>query len=143
MTNGNGNYVVLGGGKYPVYVWYDEGTDSIHLTCDDPRLTDENGEKPGFRTVFNANPRSSDYNPGNFNRLARYLAAGGKSAPDQVEMKPRHLARRPQVIAELLGADVTPMAKAAQPAAMGWSVCPTCASIVVDLGKHRAASAGC
>jgi hypothetical protein len=143
MADGNGNYVVLGGGKYPVNVWYDQGTDSIHLTCDDPRLTDENGEKPGFRTVFNANPRSSDYNPGNFNRLARYLRDAGKSAPDQVELKPRHLTRRPQVIAELLGSDSTATSKAAQPETMGWSTCPTCAAVVVDVTRHRAASAAC
>ncbi|MEV6873274.1 hypothetical protein [Amycolatopsis sp. NPDC051128] len=90
------NYVTLGDDRHPVNVWYDEKTQSIHLTCDDPRLTDENGEKPGFRLRFNANPQSADYHPANFNRLARYLRQQGKPAPDVAEEHPRRLDQRPR-----------------------------------------------
>lgn len=96
-----GNYATLGDDRNPVNVWYDEGTQSIHLTCSDPRLTDEHGQKPGFRTVFNANPRSADYSPANFNRLARYLRQQGKPAPDEAPLHPRHLAQRGDVIEKL------------------------------------------
>jgi hypothetical protein len=99
--NSGGNYVQLGDARNPVHVWYDENTASIHLTCNDPRLTDEQGQKPGFRTVFNAKPRSADYNPGNYNRLARFLRQQGKPAPDEAPLHPRHLDRRAQVIEEL------------------------------------------
>jgi hypothetical protein len=92
------NHTTLGDDRNPVTVWYDEGTQSIHLTCNDPRLTDENGQKPGFRTVFNANPRSADYSPANFNRLARYLRQQGKPAPAEAELHPRQLAQRDDVI---------------------------------------------
>lgn len=99
--NGGGNYVRLGDARNPVHVWYDENTASIHLTCNDARLTDEHGQKPGFRTVFNANPRSADYNPGNFNRLARFLRLQGKPAPAEAPLHPRHLDRREEVTKKL------------------------------------------
>ncbi|QKV73176.1 hypothetical protein [Amycolatopsis sp. Hca4] len=96
-----GNYVILGDDRHPVTIWYDEGTESISLTCSDPRLTDENGEKPGFRVRFNANPASADYHPANFNRLGRYLRQQGKTAPAEAPVHPRHLAQRDRVAAEL------------------------------------------
>lgn len=97
----SGNYAQLGDDRNPVHVWYDPEDASIHLTCRDPRLTDEHGGKPVFRVVFNANPASADYHPRNFNRLARFLRQEGKSAPDEVPVHPRHLALRPQVVANL------------------------------------------
>ena len=96
-----GNYATLGEDRYPFTVRYDEESQSIHLTCGDPRLTDGNGQKPGFFREFNANPRSADYDPGNFNRFARYLRQQGKAAPDEVPVHPRQLAQRPQVIEAL------------------------------------------
>jgi hypothetical protein len=99
-----GNYATLGEDRYPFNVWYDEDNQAIHLTCTDPRLTDENKQKPGFFTEFNANPRSADYDPANFNRFARYLRQQGKAAPDEVPVHPRQLAQRARVI-EVLAAD--------------------------------------
>lgn len=96
-----GNYEIVGDDRNPFNVWYDEQNRSIHLTCNDPRLTDENGQKPGFFAEFNANPRSADYDPANFNRFARYLRRQGKSAPDEVPVHPRQLAQRSRVIEEL------------------------------------------
>ncbi|ALE74387.1 hypothetical protein AD006_25320 [Pseudonocardia sp. EC080610-09] len=136
----NGDYTVLGDSKNPVHVWWDQSTESVTITCNDPSLTDETGEKLGLRVTFNGNPKSADYNPGNFNRLARYLKAAGKSSPEFVPIKQRHLARRPQVIAELAAEAATPIGKAAKPEAMGWAMCPTCTAIVVDLTKHRSAT---
>jgi hypothetical protein len=99
----NGNYAILGEDRYPFHVWYDEDNRAIHLTCTDPRLTDESGQKPGFFREFTANPHSADYDPANFNRFARYLRQQGKAAPDEVPIHPRQLAQRPRVI-EALGA---------------------------------------
>jgi hypothetical protein len=96
-----GNYVILGDDRHPVTIWYDQKTESIHLACGDPRLTDENGEKPGFHVRYNANPLSADYNPANFNRLGRYLRQQGKTAPAEVAVHPRQLAQRGQVAGEL------------------------------------------
>jgi hypothetical protein len=138
-----GNNVILGGDRYPVHVWWDENTQAIHLTCNDPALVDENGEKPGFRTVFNTNPRSADYNPGVFNRLSRYLRAQGKPAPEEAPLMPRHLPKRPQVIAELTAAPARQQGQPADPTALGWATCPTCTAIVVDFDKHQFVSTAC
>lgn len=132
------NYSRLGTEDDPVHVWYDEGTQSIHLTCNDRRLTDENGEKPGFRVVFNANPRSADYSPANFNRLARFLRTQGRPAPEEAPLKPRQLNRRQQVIAELMAETAKPAGKPADPVVFGWATCPACTAVVADLDKHRA-----
>ncbi|MFF1613332.1 hypothetical protein ACFVYA_36665 [Amycolatopsis sp. NPDC058278] len=40
------------------------------------------------------------HHPANFDRLGRYLRRQGKSAPDEVAVHPRHLARRDQVAGE-------------------------------------------
>jgi hypothetical protein len=145
----DGTNVQLGQGRYPVHVWYDEKTSAIHVTCNDPQLTDENGAKPGFRVVFNGNPRSADYNPGNFNRLARYLRSFGKPAPDEVPLKARNLSKRAQVMAELV-AEVAVAAEPsesgstlADPAAFGWNACPSCSAIVLDLLVHRSRNPSC
>jgi hypothetical protein len=57
-------------------------------------ITEEDGSKPGLRIVFSSNPESADYNPGNFNRMARYLKANGKSHPETVEKSSRRLRDR-------------------------------------------------
>lgn len=134
------NYLEVG----PFTLWFDQrdGT-SIHLTTatDDPRLVDEEGKRPGLRVVFSSNPRSADYNPGNFNRCARALAAAGKPAPAEVPLHPRHLSKRTQVTAALAvektGASTTQVA--ADPAQFGWVACPHCRAIVVDFSAHSTA----
>jgi hypothetical protein len=42
------------------------------------------------------------------------------------------------VIAELAADAVQPMGKPADPTAFGWTTCPACAAVVIDLNKHRA-----
>ena len=87
----DGDYLVLDGLK----VWWQaRDPERIHLTTDRADIADENGEKAGLRIVFSSNPRSADYNPGNFNRIARWLRDHGKSAPDEVPMGPRRLQDR-------------------------------------------------
>ncbi|MFJ1758858.1 hypothetical protein ACIOD2_00995 [Amycolatopsis sp. NPDC088138] len=53
--------------------------------------------------MFNANPRSADYSPANFNRLARYLRQQGKPAPAEAALHTRQLARRDDVIRQAGG----------------------------------------
>lgn len=137
-------YARVGTNADPFEVWWDPTDNSIHLTCNDKRLTDENGEKPGFRVVFNSNPRSADYNPATFNRLSRFLRDQDRPAPDEVPIKKRQLNLRQQVIAELAAdAAGNPMGKAANPETMGWTMCPSCTAVVVDLNQHRAVSTVC
>lgn len=142
MTGAAGTYVPLGDDAHPVNVWYHERTRAIHVTCSNPALTDETGEKAGFRILFNANPRSADYSPANFNRLARYLRSQGKPAPDEVPLHSRKLSDRPGVIAELTGEPPRRVGQPADPATLGWAVCETCAAVVVDVDRHRANACG-
>jgi hypothetical protein len=81
--------------------WHPGQPDRIHMATGDPAFADEAGGKPGIRVVFSANPRSVDYNPATFNRLARALKAAGAAAPDEVPVHRRHLRYRDAVIREL------------------------------------------
>jgi hypothetical protein len=86
-----GDYLILDGLK----VWWQEKEpERIHLTTDRPDISDEDGQKAGLRIVFSSNPASADYNPGNFNRMARWLRQHGKSAPDEVPLGSRLLRDR-------------------------------------------------
>lgn len=91
MTIPEGDYLVLDGLRV---WWHPDQPDRIHLGTHRSDITDENGEKPGLRIVFSSNPDSADYNPGNFNRIARWLKDNGKSAPEPVEKKSRRLRDR-------------------------------------------------
>lgn len=71
------------------------------MATNDPLFTDEQGDRPGIRVVFSSNPRSADYNPATFNRLARALDAAGVAAPSPVPVHPRHLRHRDGVINQL------------------------------------------
>ncbi|ALE81252.1 hypothetical protein WY02_25895 [Pseudonocardia sp. AL041005-10] len=137
---GDSGTAILGSEQHPVKVWYDPSTESISIICDDPRLTDESGRANGLRVTVNANGKSADYNPAVQNRLARYLRLAGKIAPADVPVKKRQLSMRPQVIAELASERSPKIGKAASPEAMGWSMCPACTAVVVDLDRHRAAT---
>jgi hypothetical protein len=145
MATGNGQYITIGSDpKHGMTVWWDQkNPDSIHLTTDDPRWTDENGERFGLRVVFSANPRSADYNPANFNRCARALVAAGKAAPVVVPVHSRKLVDRAEVIAELAAQPLTVSVTCAKnpagpvdPAAYGWTDCPDCRAVVVDKAAH-------
>lgn len=127
--------------KVSFEIFYDSEDGSISLVTDDPRLTDENGQRSGFRVTFNGNPKSADYSPANLNRLARFLRAQGKPAPvEDAPIKPRQLNRRQQVIAELAAENMNPTGKPADPAVFGWATCPSCTAVVVDLDRHRTAT---
>ena len=87
----SGDYLVLDG----LNVWWNpKEPERIHLATNRPDIVDDNDEKPGLRIVFSSNSRSADYNPGNFNRIARWLRANGKPAPEPVEPGPRRLDQR-------------------------------------------------
>jgi hypothetical protein len=83
------DYITIGGssGAEAIKVWWEERDNAMHLGTSDPRFTsapEEGGEDggPGLRWKFSANPRSADYNPRYFNRVARALRAAGKRAPE-------------------------------------------------------------
>ena len=78
------------------YVWFHEDTpDRIRLATNNPDIVGGDDGKPGLQIVFSSNPRSADYHPANFNRLARWLAAHGEPAPEPVPVADRQLGRRP------------------------------------------------
>ncbi|MDT0213931.1 hypothetical protein Q9R29_08525 [Rothia sp. ARF10] len=86
-----GDYMTLDGLK----VWWHKGQpDRIHLATNRSDIAEEDGSKEGLRIVFSSNPESADYNPGNFNRMARFLKKHGKSHPETVEKKSRRLRDR-------------------------------------------------
>jgi hypothetical protein len=130
--------------KLTVDVFYDQADGSLSLVTDDPRLTDENGQRPGFRVTFNGNAKSADYNPANFNRLARFLVANGKPAPAEVPLRQRQLNRRSAVIAEVTGEQAkAATGRPADAAFLGWTVCPSCTAVVTNLPKHKTVSTTC
>jgi hypothetical protein len=87
--------------------WHPGQPDRIHMATNDPAFVDEAGGKPGIRVVFSSNPRSVDYNPSTFNRLARALKAAGAEAPVEVPVHRRHLRYRDAVMRELGVEDVS------------------------------------
>lgn len=130
VTPGKGNFITVDG----FVVFFDQSAgDTIHLITDNPAITDEHGLKPGLRVAFSSNPNSANYNPSNFNRLARLLAAHGKPAPAEVPLHPRHLAKRDQV-KKALGAKV--VAPSADLGALGLEACPECYAVVTSLEGH-------
>jgi hypothetical protein len=79
------------------YVWFHEDTpDRIRLATNNPDIVGDDGEKPGLQIVFSSNPRSADYHPANFNRMARWLELHHEPHPDAIPIAPRQLDRRPQ-----------------------------------------------
>ncbi len=111
MSNDSGNnetkFITAGDSGHAFNIfWHSGQPDRIHMATNDPSFTDEQGSKPGIRVVFSSNPRSVDYNPATFNRLARALAKAGAAAPSQVPLHPRHLRYRDAVIKQLGAVDV-------------------------------------
>ena len=79
------------------YVWFHGDTpDRIRLATNNPDIVGDDGEKPGLQIVFSSNPRSADYHPANFNRMARWLELHHEPHPDPIPVAPRQLDRRPQ-----------------------------------------------
>lgn len=115
--------------------WHDGQPDRIHLAVNDARFVDEHGEKPGIRIVFSSNPASADYNPANFNRIARALRAVGAPAPDDVPVASRKLKERPGVARVVPPKKVRPVSLTVDQ--LDWAECPTCKSVVTDLDAHN------
>jgi hypothetical protein len=95
----NGPTRAVGGlgpyGRGPRPPHYPSDPERIHLATNRTDIVDDAGEKPGLRIVFSDNPKSADYNPGNFNRISRWLADNEKPAPPLVEKGSRRLRDRP------------------------------------------------
>lgn len=85
-----GDYLKLGFQAW----WSDRTPEIIHLTCNEQGITDALGTKPGLRVEISSNPRSANYHPGNFNRLARWLREHGKTAPADCLLGDRRLSAR-------------------------------------------------
>jgi hypothetical protein len=73
-TQEKSSQLTLGDESHKITVsWNSKAPRRMLLVTSDPRFTDEKGEKPGLRTVFSANPKSADYDPAQFNRIARAM----------------------------------------------------------------------
>ena len=95
-----------GGHAFNIF-WHPGQRDRIHLATNDPTFTDESGGRPGIRVAFSRNPRSADYNPATFNRLARAPRDAGADAPAEVPIHRRHLRYRDAVIGQIGAAEVS------------------------------------
>jgi hypothetical protein len=99
-TQEKSSQLTLGDESHKITVsWNSKAPRRMLLVTSDPRFTDEKGEKPGLRTVFSANPKSADYDPAQFNRIARAMRSAGLDAPDEVPVRPRQIKKRRSVIA--------------------------------------------
>ena len=86
----DGDYIRLSG----VTCWMDPKTDEIHVTFNDPDLHHEK-TGDGARTVFNANVKSANYHPSNYNRFGDTLRLYGCTAPAaHVPEGPRRIDKR-------------------------------------------------
>jgi hypothetical protein len=74
-------------------VWWDpdSNSDRIRLLSGDPRFTIEGGTGPGLQFAVSGNRAHADYNPRQFNRLARFLQDQGLPAPAEVPIESRRL----------------------------------------------------
>lgn len=103
-TQEKSSQLTLGDESHKITVtWNSKAPRRMLLATSDPRFTDEKGEKPGLRTIFSANPKSADYDPAQFNRIARALRKAGLDAPDEVTVRPRQMKQRRAVIAKAGG----------------------------------------
>lgn len=93
MTDTHGTWV-----DARTHVWWDPA-DPTRIRCalHSGEITDAAGERGGLSWTASSNLASADYQPNNFNRLARLLRSRGKEAPDEVEELPRQLARRTEL----------------------------------------------
>lgn len=80
--------------EFPHVWWRPDDPTEIFMTLVTPKLTDENKQRPGMWNTYSTNWRSANYDPANFNRLARFLADNNLAAPPQVEVGSRRLSVR-------------------------------------------------
>ena len=70
------------------------------LGTGDTRFYDANGEKPGLMHQVSPDPVSADYDPSDYNRIARAYRDAGFAYPDEVPLARRHLrSRLPSLLA--------------------------------------------
>lgn len=74
--------------------WSPKDPDRFSIGSGDHRFTDEDGAHPGLRFAVHASPKSADYNPLQFNRLARYFAAMGWDGPAEIPVRSRKIRDR-------------------------------------------------
>jgi len=79
-----------------VTIWWDRNSapERIRLLTGDPRFTIEGDTGPGLQFPASCNPAHADYNPRQFNRLARFLQDQGLPAPGEVPIESRYLRDR-------------------------------------------------
>lgn len=84
----------------PFQVWWRANQPhEIHLVSSNPLYNSADGQHPGLWVTFSCNPKSANYHPQNFNRLARALVASDKPAPAEVPEHDRRLNQRSKWIA--------------------------------------------
>lgn len=79
--------------------WRPNQPHEIHLVSSDPLFNSPDGQHPGLWTTASCNPKSANYHPQNFNRLARALKAKGCAHPPVVAEHDRRLNMRAKWIA--------------------------------------------
>ena len=74
-------------------IWWDpdSGPDRIRLLTGDLRFTIEGDTGPGLQFAASCNRAHADYNPRQFNRLARFLQHQGFPAPAEVPIESRRM----------------------------------------------------
>jgi hypothetical protein len=74
--------------------WVRDRPSEIYMTMTTKAMVNEHGGQHGFWTTFSTNLKSANYDPANFNRLARWLESQGIDAPPQVPVGSRRLGTR-------------------------------------------------
>lgn len=87
--------------------WRPNQPHEIHLVSSDPKFNSADGQHPGLWVTFSCNPKSANYHPQNFNRLARALHNEGLDYPPEVPEHDRRLNQRSKWIAEWSKAQTT------------------------------------
>ncbi len=77
-------------------IWWDPDADPdrIRLLTGDRRFTIEGDTGPGLQFAASCNRAHADYNPRQFNRLARFLQDQGRPAPAEVPIESRRMRDR-------------------------------------------------
>ena len=79
--------------------WRPNQPHEIHLVSSDSVFNSPNEQRPGLWVTFSCNPKSANYHPQNFNRLARALEKNGLGHPPEVAEHDRRLNLRARWIA--------------------------------------------
>lgn len=74
--------------------WTANQPHEIHMVSSDPIFNSADGKHPGLWTTYSSKPKSANFHPQNFNRLARALKDKGLPAPAEVPEHDRRLNMR-------------------------------------------------